>query len=123
MRTAEEIIEILEQKGFDTQQGLEICIGDSDIYMDVLQTALEEGRDKIPLIRECAESGDYERYLIEVHGLKNAAKSIGVMELSEMAYNQEMVTKAGDYACVGREYEELLKKYEDVLKVLEEMFV
>ena len=120
MRAAEEIIELLEQQGFDTEQGLEICIGDPDIYTEVLETALEEGKDKLPLIRSSAENGDYERYLIEVHGLKNAAKSIGAMELSQMAYAQEMATKQGDYDRVGQEYGALLEKYENVLNVLEE---
>ena len=122
MKSAEEIIELLEQNGFDTQEGLEICIGDPDIYMEVLETALDEGKEKVPFIRECAQNEDYERYLIEVHGLKNAAKSIGAMELSQMAYEQEMAAKGGDHDCIRRDYQALLEKYDAVLKLLEEMF-
>lgn len=120
MKTAEEIIEILKQQGFDTEQGLQICIGDSDIYMEVLETALEEGRDKIPLIRDSVENGDYERYLIEVHGLKNAAKSIGAMTLSQMSYEQEMAARQGDYDCVNQNYKALLEKYEEILNQMDE---
>lgn len=120
MKTTEEKIERLKQQGFDTAQGLQICIGDPDIYMEVLETALEEGRDKIPVIRNSVENSDYERYLIEVHGLKNAAKSIGAMTLSQMAYEQEMAARQGDYDCVKRSYQALLEKYEEILNQMEE---
>ncbi len=119
MKTAEETIELLKQQGFDTAQGLQICIDDPEIYMEVLETALEEGRGKIPVIRDSVDGGDYERYLIEVHGLKNAAKTIGAMELSQMAYVQEMATRQGNYDCVNREYNALLEKYDEVLEQLE----
>lgn len=121
MKTAEEIIELLEQNGIDTETGLEICIGDMDIYMEVLETALEEGREKIPFIRECAQKQDYERYLIETHGLKNAAGSVGAMELSRLAYKQEMAAREKDYDSIRTGYEALLESYERVLKLLEEV--
>lgn len=120
MKAADEIIELLKQQGFDTEQGLEICIGDPEIYMEVLETALEEGRDKIPVIRESAEKDDYERYLIETHGLKNAAKSIGAMILSQMAYEQEMAARQKDYDSIKKNYQALLEQYEKVLNQLED---
>lgn len=120
MRTAEEIMELLEKQDFDIEQALQICIGDKDIYMEVLQTALEEGRRKLPIIRESVEKGDYDRYLIEVHGLKNAAKSVGAIELSGMAYDQEMAVRRGDTECALRGYEALLEKYNSVLDLIEE---
>ena len=64
-------------KGFDVEEGIRLCAGDEAIYMEVLWAAMEEGQEKIPLIRKAYAEKDYERYRIEVHGLKNAMRSIG----------------------------------------------
>ena len=67
--------EDLTVKGFDVKEGIRLCGGDEEIYMEVLWAAMVEGKDKIPLIRSVYEKKDLERYRIEVHGLKNAMRS------------------------------------------------
>lgn len=99
-----------------------MCAGDEDIYMEVLEAALEEGREKIPLIRELYETKDYERYCIEVHGLKNAMKSIGAEKLSNAAKVQEFAVKENELQLVEDGVDALLREYQQVVDALEELF-
>ncbi len=111
----------LEKRGFDVEEGIVMCAGDEEIYLEVLDAALEEGREKLPLIRECYERKDYERYCIEMHGLKNAMKSIGVGKLSEAAREQEMAVKEKRFDLVDENVEDVLAQYRDVIDVLNEL--
>ncbi len=113
----------LEKRGFDVEEGIVMCAGDEEIYLEVLDAALEEGREKLPLIRECYERKDYERYCIEMHGLKNAMKSIGAGKLSEAAREQEMAVKEKRFDLVDENVEDVLAQYRDVIDVLHELMI
>lgn len=111
----------LEKRGFDVEEGIVMCAGDEEIYLEVLDAALEEGREKLPLIRECYERKDYERYCIEMHGLKNAMKSIGAGKLSEAAREQEMAVKEEQLSVVEEKAEDVLAQYRNVIEALDEL--
>lgn len=113
-------LENLKDKGFDVDSAMELCIDSEDIYKEVLEAALEEGMEKLPFIRECVEKEDYDRYCIEVHGLKNAAKQIGALHLSELAFGQEKAAKAGEYDVVKENYEAMLTVYQETIDFLRE---
>lgn len=112
--------EDLTGKGFDVEEGIKLCGDDEEIYIEVLWAAMEEGEEKIPLIRSAYETKDYERYRIEVHGLKNAMRSIGAGHLSELAAQQEQAVKSQDYALMEAGVEELLAQYRFIVDVLKE---
>jgi len=113
-------LEDLRNKGFDVDSAMELCIDSEEIYKEVLETALEEGIEKLPFIRECVEKEDYDRYCIEVHGLKNAAKQIGATQLSELAFEQEKAAKAGEYDTVKGNFEAMLTVYQEMIDYLRE---
>jgi len=114
-------LEDLTIRGFDVEQGKKLCGDDEEIYMEVLWAAMEEGREKIPLIRSVYEQKDYERYRIEVHGLKNAMRSIGATYLSQLAAEQESAVKEENYPVIKVGVEELLEQYQFVVDVLKEL--
>lgn len=113
--------EDLTSKGFDVEEGIKLCGGDEEIYMEVLWAAMEEGEEKIPLIRSVYEQKDYERYRIEVHGLKNAMRSIGATYLSELAAQQEEAVKKRDLAAMEIGVDEMLTQYQFVEDALKEL--
>ncbi len=113
--------EDLTNKGFDVQEGIKMCGGDEAIYMEVLWAAMEEGEQKIPLIRSVYEKKDYERYRIEVHGLKNAMRSIGANYLSQLAAEQEQAVKDENYPEMEVGVEEMLTQYRFVVDALKEL--
>ena len=108
--------------GFNVDEAMERCIGDEEIYREVLETALEEGKEKIPLLKELMETGDMDRYIIEAHGLKNAAKQIGADTLSEIAKASELEGKAGHLDFVKGNHEKLISTYEEIISTLEKLF-
>lgn len=114
-------IDDLEKRGFDVEEGIAACAGDEEIYLEVLETALEEGREKLPLIWECYERKDFERYCIEMHGLKNAMKSIGAIKISEAAKEQEFAVKENRIRVIDEGIKELLTQYKSVIDTLEEL--
>lgn len=122
MMTVWEAMEVLKEKGFDIKQAMEICADDADLYMEVLETALVEGKRKFHIIKDSISNQDYSRYHIEVHGLKNSARAIGAMELSELAKHQEQKVKSGNTDNLDTECGVLLKSYEEVLNTLEIIF-
>lgn len=113
--------EDLTVKGFDVEEGIRLCGEDEAIYMEVLWAAMEEGREKIPLIRSVYESKDFERYRIEVHGLKNAMRSIGANYLSQLAAEQEQAVKDENYSEMEVGVEEMLEQYQFVVDALKEL--
>ena len=114
-------IDDLQNRGFDVEEGIAMCAGDEELYAEVLDAALEEGKEKIPLIRQLYEEKDYDRYCVEVHGLKNAMKSIGANHLSEAARVQEFAVKDNNLALVDEGVGALLTEYQDVVDALEEL--
>lgn len=113
--------EDLTVKGFDVEEGIRLCGDDEEIYMEVLWAAMEEGQEKIPLIRSVYEARDLERYRIEVHGLKNAMRSIGATYLSQLAAEQEMAVKEENYPVMEVGVDELLEQYQFVVDALKEL--
>ncbi|MCH5260869.1 MAG: hypothetical protein J1F18_14000 [Lachnospiraceae bacterium] len=114
-------IDDLENRGFDVEEGIAMCAGDEEIYLEVLDAALEEGREKLPLIRECYEKKEFERYGIEMHGLKNAMKSIGANRLSEAAKEQEFAVKENNLQLIDEKVEDVLAQYQSVVDTLAEL--
>lgn len=104
------------------ESGMDMCAGDENIYREVLETAWEEGMEKLPLIRECIEKRDYERYVIEVHGLKNTARIIGCRHLAEQAMEQEKAAKERKIETVESGYRPLIREYGQMVDTLGEFF-
>ena len=108
--------------GFNIDEAMELCINDEDIYKEVLETALEEGREKIVLMNDLMAKGDFDRYTIEAHGLKNAARQIGCDELSEMAKASEFDGKAQKFEDVKARHESLMAKYQEAVDAMALLF-
>lgn len=115
-------VQDLADYGFNVDEALELCIGDEEILMEVLETALDEGKEKIPLMNELMANNDMDRYIIEAHGLKNAAKQIGADVLSETAKASELDGKAGNIDSMKARHQELMDLYQKTLDAMEMLF-
>ncbi|MCR4727936.1 MAG: Hpt domain-containing protein [Lachnospiraceae bacterium] len=112
----------LANYGFNVSEAMELCINDEEIYREVLETALEEGREKVVLFEDLFAKGDFDRYTIEAHGLKNAARQIGAIELSELAKASELDGKAGNLDAVKERHPRLLQKYKETIDTIAMLF-
>lgn len=78
---------------------------------EVLRQFYRDGRRKIRLLGELAESRDWKRYTVEVHALKSAAALIGRQELSAMAGAHEQAGRQADDAYIIRHVDRLIAAY------------
>lgn len=119
MMKLEQFMYEMEEAGFDLTMAMEICVGEPSLYLEVIRTGLDEGRRKISLLQDCLACENYDRYLVEVHGLKNAAKAIGAALLSDMARIQEEDIREGRIRDKSKESRALIEEYERVLDLME----
>ena len=70
--------------------GMEYCCGSEELYKEVLEAYLKNGRSGE--MQQSFEEEDWGNYRIQAHALKSASLSIGARELSEQARLLEMAT-------------------------------
>lgn len=73
---------------------------------------------KVKLIKSMEEAEDWTGYTIEVHALKNCAKQIGAISLSDKAAFLEKAGNARDAATIHKNTDEMLEQYMGYLDVL-----
>jgi len=98
--------------GIDLDAGLENCLGDRQVYRNLLETFIDS--DAWTNADGFYREGDLENYKISVHGLKSAAKYIGAMTLSEYARDLEEMAKDGDVSGIDEKHPGLEPLYNEV---------
>ena len=106
-------------EGVDMDAAMEYFSGDEGTFMELLEIYCVDGKRKIELLSELAES-DILRYQIEVHGLKSASANIGAMEVSALARAQENAAAQGDREFIAEQFPLLLGEYETLLENIEQ---
>lgn len=93
--------------------GLEYCAGDMDIYLEVLDSYLEEDMRETLNAQLAAE--DWPGYRTTVHAVKSTSLTIGAEELSAKAKALEMAAAEGDGATVKAGHDDMMADYSDIL--------
>jgi len=93
--------------------GLEYCAGDMDIYLEVLESYVEE--DMRESLAASLGSEDWAAYRTTVHAVKSTSLTIGAEELSAEAKSLEMAAAEGDGATVKAGHDKLIADYTDIL--------
>lgn len=93
--------------------------GGTESYVELLRLYCVDGRRKLALLVKLLKERDYDRYGVEVHGLKSASASVGAMELSAQALEHEMAVKEGNTAYILSHARALLEKYSWQLERIE----
>ena len=93
--------------------GLEYCAGEMDIYLEVLESYVEE--DMRGTLETALASEDWGSYRTTVHAVKSTSLTIGAEELSAEAKALEMAAAAGDGATVQAGHAKLIEDYTDIL--------
>lgn len=70
-------------------------------------------------IEKCLADGMIRDYTIEVHALKNTARMIGALELSELFYKMEQCGSAEDLETITRENPAIMELYKSYKRILE----
>lgn len=114
-------VELLCEKGFNTEAALGYAMDDEDFYKELLETYIGEEGDKRADIRKNYEEKNWHEYQILVHALKSSSRTIGADELSEKALAQEMATKNGDTDVIHAGYDEMMSDYEAVMEMIRDV--
>lgn len=75
---------------------------------------------KLQEITEFFEEGNLQRFTIEVHAMKSAARLIGALDLSDKFRRLEESGKAGDMVALRHATPKVLKQYSDMKSILKE---
>lgn len=70
--------------GIDVEIAIQ-CSGSEVIFRKLLQIFYDTLSEKVELIQQLEQEEDIQRYIIEVHGLKSAARLVGAVELASQA--------------------------------------
>lgn len=103
----------------DVSQGMTLCGGRLTDYLAVLRVTYRNGERTLKELDELQEKGDYENYTIKVHSLKSTSLSIGAKSVSDMAKEQELAGRAGDYAFIDTHIEGFKRSYRKLLSEIQ----
>ena len=107
-----------KMEGIDVAVGMQYSGGDEDLYREVLSDYMDTIEEKASVIEKAVEEEDLETYTIEVHSLKSTSKSIGAMELSELAKDLESSGKNKEWGAIIARTPMLLTMYRDLYQVI-----
>lgn len=106
-----------EIEGLDVSEGIKNC-GSKKLFIELLGDFYKLIEPKSTKIEKCLADGMIRDYTIEVHALKNTARMIGALELSELFYQMEQLGNAGEQEQLVMRTPEVLalyRSYKDVL--------
>lgn len=112
------LIHELRSMGIDTDSGLKYCGDDPDIYISILDAFATEAQTKSVNIEKSYKYTDWKNYGIYVHSLKSTAKTIGAIELFEMAAELEDAAKTEDTDIINKNHDKVMKLYSDLVEII-----
>lgn len=107
-----------QMEGIDVAVGMKYSGDDENLYREVLSDYMDTIEEKADIIEKAVEEGDLETYTIEVHSLKSISKSIGAMELSELAKDLEANGKNSEWGPIIARTPTLIDMYRGLYQVI-----
>ncbi|MDD6810733.1 MAG: response regulator [Lachnospiraceae bacterium] len=105
-------------EGLDVAEGIKNC-GSKELFLELLGDFYKLIEPKTVKLEKCLADGMLRDYTIEVHALKNTARMIGALELSEQFYQMEQLGNAGDKEQIEERNPKLMEWYRSYKKILE----
>lgn len=101
-------------EGIDMAVGLEYAGEDEELYREILADYVKCAGQQARAIEHAVEEEDYEAYTIEVHSLKSTSRTIGALELSDMAKELEYSSRNQEWEAVKGKTPALLAAYRQI---------
>ena len=105
-------------EGLDVSAGIANC-GTKELFINLLGDFYKLIDQKATKIEKCLADGMLRDYTIEVHALKNTARMIGALTLSEKFYQLEQLGNANEQEVLEKETPDVLRLYRSYKAVLE----
>ncbi len=110
----------LSMKKINVSKGLTSCMGDMDAYKDILKTYAGSVDKTINNINDAFKKGNYTDFTTFVHSVKSSSKSIGAMNLSDMALKLEEAGKKSDKEYISLYLFDFINEYKAVLREIKD---
>ena len=107
-----------QMEGIDVTVGMKYSGDDENLYREILSDYMDTIEEKAGIIEKAVEEGDLETYTIEVHSLKSTSKSIGAVELSDLAMDLEANGKNSEWGPIIARTPALLNMYRNLYQVI-----
>ena len=107
-----------QMEGIDVLVGMNYSGEDAELYREVLSDYMDAIEEKADIIEKAVKGGDLETYTIEVHSLKSTSKSIGALELSELAEDLETNGKNKEWGPIIARTPALLSMYRGLYHII-----
>lgn len=107
----------LEACGMDVRKGLLYCNG-MEGYLGILAGYCEESDKLGAEAQKFFEQEDWKNYVITVHGIKGAMRSIGATDVSERAYRLESAGREERWDYIRDNHAELMEAYQKLFENL-----
>ena len=100
--------------GIDKDTALMYC-GTVEDFLELVEVYCESGDKYQKTLKDTLADSNLKDYAITAHAVKSTSKTLGALELSELALGQEMAAKDENLELVKEKHEEFIKAYADVL--------
>jgi len=104
----------IEIPGVNVNNGLDLCDGNTDIYLRFLQMYVSNMPKALAKMRNVSEETLHD-YTIAVHGVKGISETIAADEIVKTARELEMMSKNGDLAGVLAQNDSFIKRAENLV--------
>ncbi len=112
----------LEEAGIQTQNGLEYCMDDRELYKEVLVEYAGDSAEKLSELDRYLNEKDWENFRIRIHAVKSSSRTIGAERLFRSAEMLETASGDKNEAAVTALYPEFLSEYRKVTGLIKEIY-
>jgi HPt (histidine-containing phosphotransfer) domain-containing protein len=102
----------------DIEQGIAYLAGKKELYVKIVSVFVNGAEGKTKNLKEFFEQGDFNRLIIEFHGLKSSSAAVGSTLLPSLAQELEREGKQENYEFIKQNFEKFILQYEDTCKAL-----
>lgn len=106
-------------QGIDVQEGIRNC-GSKELFLELLGDFYKLIEPKCTKLEKCLADGMIRDFTIEVHALKNTARMIGAMKLSQLFYRMEHLGNEENLEEIQKGMPQLLNLYKSYKALLSE---
>lgn len=121
-KVSKDDMELLGEGGVSVSQGLAFCMGDKDLYREVLIEYARDEKKKTRELKEFYDDKDWDNYKIRIHALKSSSKTIGADRLSKSAEMLETAAKDHNEAAIDELYPEFTAQYKKMTSLIKQVY-
>ena len=119
----EELSDFPDIEGVDKEAAIKYSGGNLSMYKDMLTAFCMEIDEREKKILEYEKEGNYKDFTVYIHGIKGLARTLGLVNLSQMMAEMEKAGSNRDEKYIKENLSELLSSYRKFKTILEPYMV